>query len=801
MNEFIKQSGFLPAIKLEKLLPKRVATLAMVLFFACGIGLLILGLNLENDKAIAFAKFFAGLGLLTMVLVLFANHLQHDKGIDFLSVRAIHAATKNNDFYPLKFLNHLISQPRFKWALYRLGIEVKDFETQFQHAYTNNQALSFDAILSKALQVRKSEGEVLNLSNFIFALSESDRTFNKIMFDYGIKSEDLIRVFSWERNKWLKSSKAYKFWDPEKVVRVKGIGKNWSAGYTPNLDKIGFDLTERIAVSKPENIYGHRRYINQIERFLVDGTHNALLVGSPGVGKHAIINNLALHMNEGNVLQPLQYQRLVQINTSSILSGNVEAQSSLDKIQLLFSEALWSGNIILVINDVDALFDPKNEVGRINATEALIPFLKSRLRIIGLTTQTGFQSTINKNPELLRWFAKIEVVEPEFDETLRILEDHVEKIEYQSGLVFSYQSLKEIVELSTKLIQNLPNPEKSLEILESTAIFVNTQSSNKLVLAEHVQQVITERTQIPVNQVRGQEKDLLMNMESILHQWIVGQDEAVKQIANALRRARSGIKSEKRPIGSFLFLGPTGVGKTETTKALASVYFGSEKKIIRMDMSEFQEVHALNRIIGDADRNEGGMLTEAVMDNPFSIILLDEIEKAHPKILDLFLQVLDEGRLTDALSRTVDFTNCMIIATSNAGSELIRESVKDSKVIAREKVIDYVQKNGIFKPEFLNRFDGVIIFKPLLPDELLIVSELLIKDLNRRLKEKDVSVKSTPELIKVIVDKGYSPEFGARSLRRFVSENVENYIASGLISGEIKRGDVIELDGYKLANT
>ncbi|HYE22172.1 MAG TPA: ATP-dependent Clp protease ATP-binding subunit [Verrucomicrobiae bacterium] len=812
MNELIKNSGYLPAIRLEKIYPKKTASLGLLLSFALGSLLIILAGNLSFGSLVSIAKIFGAIGLIHIVYVLFLAHLQEDRKIsdemaknilisgnygqllDFFSAYAIHEAVNGDRINAYKLLEHLSDQSRFKWILKRLNISSADFLERAKKNYSTQNELDLNAIILEAvLDLQKNGGNILGMAHWLPALYRKDKNFNKLMFDYDIKDTDLWQVGRWERRHWFRMRKAFKFWDTEKLVRVRGIGKDWSSGYTPNLDKVGTDLTNRALVVKPHYIYGHKKYIEMIEQYLVDGSHNVLLVGQPGVGRHTIIEHLAKAMNSGEVLRPLQYQHLVQIDTSAILSGRVGAQSALDKIHLLFSESLWAGNIILVINDIDALFDTKEEVGRINATEALLPFLKSRLKVIGLTTQNGYQSTISKNAELGRWFGKIEVVEPDFDETLKIVEDHAEQEEFYSGLFFTYQSLKEIVELATRLIQSLPNPEKSLEILEATTIALNTKGLGPVVIPEHIQKVISERTQVPVEKVKGKEKDLLLNLESALHQRIIGQDEAVKQIANALRRARSGIRSEKRPIGSFLFLGPTGVGKTETTKALAAVYFGGEHRIIRLDMSEFQEVHAVNRLIGDADKKEGGLLTEAVISHPFSIILLDEIEKAHPKILDLFLQVLDEGRLTDALGRVIDFTNCMIIATSNAGAEVIRQSIKDSKSnLSQEKVLDYIQKNHIFRPEFINRFDGTIIFKPLKQEELLKVAELLITDLNMRLKEKEISVKSTPDLLKYIVSNAYSPEYGARPLRRFISEHIENYIAQGLIKGSIRRGQVIE---------
>jgi ATP-dependent Clp protease ATP-binding subunit ClpC len=708
---------------------------------------------------------------------------------DLVKVRSLIAALKGSQ--------------TFQFYLKRFNITFRDFFERVDVIIPQDESADLSNLLAQSKDIMAARGDAgIGLDHLLVALSGLSKHFETLLFEYDLKNEDVFEVGRWAKDHFYRKWLMPRFWDPENLLKIKGVGKDWSAGYTPELDRVGHDITNMVMYNPPERIYGHWRYIEQIERFLVDGSHNVIMVGEPGVGRHTTIQHFAELINSGNVLRPLQYIRLVQIDPTAILSSAVKTGNPIDRLRLIFNQALWAGNVILVVDNIDALFDQSAAMARIDATEALLPFLKSRLKIIGTTTEHGFQSTIAKNSELLRWFGKVDVKEPGFGETLRILQDHAERIERRSGLVFIHQALKQTVELATRLIQRLPNPEKSLEILEATAIYAATKSGQRIVLPEHVQAVVTERTRIPVEHIKGQEKEVLLNLESLLHQRIIGQDDAVVQISNAMRRTRSGISSSKRPIGSFLFLGPTGVGKTETTKALASVYFGNEKRIIRLDMSEYQEIRSINRLIGDKETNQEGQLTEAIVTNPFTIVLLDEIEKAHPKVLDLFLQVLDEGRLTDASGRTSDFTNAMIIATSNAGSELIRQQVKENKEKTgkKDEILDYLQKQQIFRPEFLNRFDAIIVFQPLTYEQLLEVSRLVVIDLNKRLEEKEISVAINDVLLKYIVDNAYSPEFGARPLRRFVSDKIENYIATGIINGSIKRGRVLEF-GPDMAKT
>ncbi|HHE67683.1 MAG TPA: ATP-dependent Clp protease ATP-binding subunit [Candidatus Parcubacteria bacterium] len=614
----------------------------------------------------------------------------------------------------------------------------------------------------------------------------------EVQFD--LRAQDIENLVFWAERLEEKKKKKKRFWDYDNLIRRGTLAKAWTAGYTITLDQFSVDITEVIR-KKPPEIIGHQEELESLERILSrQEGNNVLLVGEPGSGRKSIVYALAKKSLFGQSLSEVNYKRVVFLNLSKLLaqiSSQEEVEFILDTI---FQETARAGNVILVIDELHNYISQTSKLGTIDISAIISSYLHlPQFQIIGITTYKGLHTAIEQNFSFVSLFEKVEVSEIKKKETLLLLQRFALDAEEKNKILISYPAIREIVNLSERYFPNLPFPEKAIDILDEVSVAAVQKKKKKIVLPSDVEEIMSEKSQIPIGELKKEEKEKLLNLEKLIHRRIVNQNKAVNEIALAMRRARVDISGRKKPIGGFLFLGPTGVGKTETSKALAEIYFGSEEKMIRLDMSEFQKISDIDRLLGKP--GEEGLLTTPVRENPFSLVLLDELEKAHPDILNLFLQILDEGRLTDGQGRKVDFKNTIIIATSNAGYKIILEAIEKNKKWEKLKkeMLDYLFEKGIFRPELINRFDGVVIFRPLTKENLLEIADLMLQRLKRNLKEKGIEFVITLELKEKIVELGYNPIFGAREMKRIIQDKVENALAQAILKGDLKRGQSVEV--------
>jgi ATP-dependent Clp protease ATP-binding subunit ClpC len=596
-----------------------------------------------------------------------------------------------------------------------------------------------------------------------------------------LKDSDIIEVYRWLDRQlgYLNRPRPY----------FGGVGRDWAAGFTPQLEQFGQNISHAI-----ESWGGYGRFA--VHGDVLGGVSNSLargaavaLVGPPGVGKSELVFALADRLLSGQA-PDLRYYQIVSLDASAILaSSNTQIERMMNA---LFSEAIAARNIILYLDEAQLFFS--QGVGAFDMGQLLLPILKSHnLKIIASFTPKDWQHVRAANESLASSFTPVTITEPSESDTLKVVEDSAIMLELHArGVIITYVGIKEAIRLSGQYMQEDAFPGKAITLIEQAIPY----ASNNAVTNETVQQALEKMRGVRVSTAQAPEANMLLRLEDHIHERMIDQVQAVSAVASALRRSRAGVANPKRPVGSFLFLGPTGVGKTELAKSLAAVYFGDEHQMIRLDMSEYQNPDDVARLLHGSKENDSNLLT-AIRQQPFSVVLLDEIEKAHPNILNLLLQMLDEGQMTDAEGRPASFRSAIIIATSNAGATSIIGQVRTQAPLDdtfQRALLDQLIGAGTFKPELINRFDEVVLFRPLAAAELTQVAELMIKEVNHTLEAQNISVQLTPEALGVIIKDGYDPEFGARPMRRVIQKTVENAVAAKILSREAHAGTTITLD-------
>lgn len=643
--------------------------------------------------------------------------------------------------------------------------------------------------------------------------------------------------------------------------------KNKKKSSFPTLEQYSRDLTEAAREDRLDPVVGRNAEVERVMQILCRRMkNNPCLVGEPGVGKTAVVEGLAQMIASGTVPEILADKRILSLDLSGMVAGSKYRGEFEERIKRVIAEVRAAGNVILFVDELHTLIGAGGAEGAMDASNILKPALsRGEVQMIGATTRTEYRKYIEKDAALERRFQPVYVEEPTREETIAILQGLRSKYEEHHGVTISDDALEAATDYAIRYINDRFLPDKAIDLIDEAAsrkklgIFAGNKTAKKaeetrhnleealeaalaegdievaqalkkdlnktdkkiektkhnmrekeqeqmLVTEEDVADVVSVWTKIPVSKITQTESQRLLKLEEILHKRVVGQNEAVETVAKAIRRGRVGLKDPKRPIGSFLFLGPTGVGKTELSKALAEAMFGNENAIIRVDMSEYMEKHSVSKMIGSPPGyvgfEEGGQLSEQVRKNPYSVILFDEIEKAHPDVFNVLLQVLDDGRITDSQGRTVDFKNTIIIMTSNAGAQRIVdpkklgfsnvENAESEHKDMKNNVMEEIKR--MFKPEFLNRIDDIIVFRALSKEDVKGIAALMLKELKNRLaKQMDITLTYGDTVKNFIFEKGYDKKYGARPLKRAIQNNIEDSLAEEILSGKIQASDKVSM--------
>ncbi|MFH1890953.1 MAG: ATP-dependent Clp protease ATP-binding subunit [Candidatus Kuenenbacteria bacterium] len=715
--------------------------------------------------------------------------------------------------HPMVFNIHLfatgLNNAQINLIFSRLGVNYKQMAEKIKRALyqitpTGRILISFEAkqaLLNAYYRAYNHKKRKVRATDIISAIVSQDGIVKEILYDLSITQREIAHVAQWVDfqskliQKWqkLKYKASYK---PKNAMN-----RAYTAVATPNLNQISEDMTLMARAGVYDLCVNRQNEIDQIFRVLKIDRTGAILVGPTGVGKRTIVEAIAELMVEEEVPKIMKDKRLVSLSVSGLIAGASKAGDLEARIITIMNEIRRAKNIILFIEDIHHLVGVSDESGKsMDMAEVLAEQMAaSNFLVLASTTAEDYRQYI-ENSSLAKVLQKAAINEPSQDETIKILEAKTIYLEAAHKVYFSYQSIEQIAKLSARYLHDQFQPEKAIKILEETALNVKQLRGAKAIVSpDDVANIVADKTNIPSSKIGKNEKNTLLNLEQKMHQRVIGQESAINFVASALRRARTEIRSKNHPIASFLFLGPTGVGKTEVAKTLAESYFGSEKNMIRIDMSEYQANDAMAKLIGSAESGKAGLLTEAVRKNPFSLILLDEIEKANFDILNVFLQVLDDGRLTDAAGKTIDFTNVIIIATSNVCANYIQNEVKQGTDIEkiRQQLMDaYLTEK--FRPEFLNRFDGIVVFHPLEMRHVIQIAKLFLNKLAERLEQKGIIFKVEEDAIAELARLGYEPSMGARPLRRVIQDRIEDQLAKLFLEDKIKRRDQVIL-GKELA--
>jgi len=653
---------------------------------------------------------------------------------------------------------------------------------------SSNDPGLIDDVWARA-RVGTKAGQIVSGARVLVALVQAQPDLKKLLPHLQLDEDDLSSVNSWYDHL------SHLIDEHGKAKATGGIARDWSFGYTPLLSRFGQNITERVVAGGLLNVdlESHQDALDMMVRtFSARGRQNIALVGPLGAGKTSVVHAFAerLLAVDAGLPSSLRFRQVVSLDASALISA-ARGRGELEELMTrLLVEAHKAKNIILCLDDAQLFLE--EGVGSVDLSNILLPVLEGGvLRVILTMEEQRWLQISARNPSLANALNRVVIAPASYEETLAVLQDQLITLEFQKKVTYMYQALKESIRLSERYLYDQSQPGKALKVLELAGDYAD----NGLVTASSVQKAVERTMGVKVGASASRdEKKRLLKMEDLIHERMINQKHAVSVVSDALRRARAGVRNEKRPIGTFLFLGPTGVGKTELAKSLAAVYFNGEDRLIRLDLNEFVRPDDVSRLIADG-ADDPYSLSAQVMKQPFSVILLDEIEKAHDSVLTTLLQALDEGILRDIKGREVSFRDTIIIATSNAGADMIRHHID-----AGEKLEDFEKafsddliSSKQFRPEFLNRFDEIVLFQPLGVDELKQVIDLIIAGINKTLAPQKISLTVDEDAKAVLIKKGHDPKLGARPLRRAVQRTVESLIARRMLEGSVQPGESITI--------
>jgi ATP-dependent Clp protease ATP-binding subunit ClpA len=693
----------------------------------------------------------------------------------------------------------LLEYPGTKMVFYRFGVNPSVFKTPLETYLQKQQVdeseymhkLPFVA-LSEALKMRNRSIDPLMLLCALVTVLPDEHVIQKIFFNLDLTSEKLEAIAAWVFNVDLLIQDDKIFRRLARHKSDKGLNKGLTAVPTPYLDQFSQDLTIAAKYHRVPRTLGRDEDLDKVLELFGQGK-NVLIKGAVGTGRKTVVHDLAFRMASEQVPKFFQDKRLIKLELAGILGTKVPPEQALLNV---FKEAEHSGNIVFAIENIEQLVKAVGSEG-LSILDVLLSHLEnSSIPVISTTTPEDYQTLLRNVAKFNELFATYELSDLDSRGVLVACTVRANQFEAATGAFFLFQAIEEAIKLTDQFFKDVGQPEKTIDVLKEAAQRVkNNPKDRKVVRPELIQEIVAEKTHVPTQSLGQDEADKLLNLEGEIGKRVIGQHEAVVAVAEGLRRARSGLSSGQRPLASFLFVGPTGVGKTELAKTLAKVYFGDERYLLRLDMSEYEGVDGMRKLLGITGTGTSTPFITHLKTYPFSLFLLDELEKASPDVLNLFLQVLEDGRITTAEGQTLDLTHTMVIGTSNAGTPEIQSGLREGKSLEQIKsvLMDQILIK-YYRPEFLNRFDGIILFTPLEPEEVEQITRIQLAGVAAQLLEKKIKIAFSDAVVSKIATEAFDPLLGGRPIRRYIQDHVESVIAKLLLSKQLSRGSEVVLD-------